>query len=69
MKVVLGSGKPELKDGILVVHTTEKLEKGMANRDVILQVSKFYKVSSNDVRIVSGMKSRRKVLKIKGDTD
>lgn len=69
VKVVLGSGKAELKDGILVIHTTQKLEKGLANRDVILQVAKYYKVPSAQVRITAGLKSRRKVLEVTGADD
>ncbi len=64
VKVALGSGKPELKDGLLVIHTTAKLEKGQANRDVIQQVAKFYGMPSTSVRITSGFKSRKKVLEV-----
>lgn len=64
VKVVIGSGKPEFKDGILIIHTTEKLEKGLANRDIIQQVAKYYKVPSTEVRITNGLRSRKKVLEI-----
>ncbi len=64
VKVLSGSGKPEFSGEILIVHTTEKLEKGQANRDVVRQVAKFYKVSTNSVRISKGLKSRNKLLEI-----
>ena len=64
MRVVLGSGEPEMKEGALVIHTTAKLEKGQANRDVVQQVAKFFGVQSGNVRIVKGFKSRRKTLEI-----
>lgn len=69
VRVRLGSGKPEFKDEILTVHTTEKLEKGLANRDVIQQIAKFYNVSSSEIRIVTGLKSRRKIIEINAAPD
>lgn len=64
MKVVLSPGKPHFDGGILVVHTTERPEKGMANRDIIQQVAKFYGVRTDEVKIRKGLKSRRKLLEV-----
>lgn len=64
IKVIFGSGEPSMHEGTLVVHTTEKPERGMANRDVIIQVAKFYGVNQTSVNIIRGHKSRRKVLQV-----
>ena len=64
IKVIFGSGEPSIHEGTLVVHTTEKPERGMANRDVIIQVAKFYGVPQTSVNIIRGQKSRRKVLQV-----
>lgn len=67
IKVILGQGKPHYDGDILIIHTTEKPEKGMANRDIIRQVAALYHVSSGDVHIKSGLKSRKKVFEITGE--
>lgn len=64
VKVMFGRGKTHFDGDILIVHTSEKPEKGKANRDVISQVADLYNVSSGNVRIKSGLKSRKKVLEI-----
>lgn len=64
VKVVHGSGKPYFDGDTLVIHTTEKAQKGMANRDVVLQVAEHYCVPSSDVHIKAGFKSRKKVLEV-----
>lgn len=69
VRVVFGQGRPKLEDGILAIHTSEKPEKGMANRDVVSQVARFYGVPASHVRIRSGLKSRNKLLELVGVED
>ena len=64
IRVIFGSGDPRLDGETLIIHTTEKPEKGMANRDIVNQVARFYGVSSTSVVIRSGFKSRRKVVEL-----
>lgn len=66
VKVVFGKGVPRFLDGILVIHTDEKPENGRANRDIVNQVAKLYGIPAADVSIRGGLKSRRKVLELKG---
>lgn len=66
VKVVFSSGKPQFEGDTLIIHTTEKPEKGMANRDVINQVAKFYGIPGTSVSIKNGLKSRKKVLELSG---
>lgn len=48
----------------IIVGSTSKPEKGKANLDLIKKLAKHFKVSSSQVRIVSGFKSRRKIVEI-----
>ena len=48
----------------LFVKTTATPEKGKANKQVILLLVKFYKISKNQLEIVRGLKSKNKVIKI-----
>lgn len=66
VKVIPGTGKPEISGEYLVIHTKEKFEKGLANRDIISQVARFYGVNQSDVRIKSGFTSRKKILEVAG---
>jgi uncharacterized protein YggU (UPF0235/DUF167 family) len=59
-----GSGKPEMIGGNLVVHTTEERKNNAANRDVIRQVSQFFSVGTDQIRIVRGHTKSRKILEI-----
>ena len=52
------------KDGFIKAYITEAPEKGKANKAVIELVARHYKVKKNQVRIVSGQKSRNKVAEI-----
>ena len=53
-----------MKDGILVVHTSEERRNNQANRDIIRQVSQFLSVGADRIRIVRGHTKSRKVLEI-----
>ncbi len=64
--VVVKKGDEKIieKDGQLEVHTNVPLQNNMANRDVIRQVSEYYHVRSEQVKIIRGFKSRRKTIKV-----
>lgn len=48
----------------IFVGLTSKPEKGKANLELIKKLAKHFKVPSSHVRIVSGLKSRRKIVEI-----
>jgi len=48
----------------IIVGLTSKPEKGKANLELIKKLAKHFKVSSSQVKIVSGLKSRRKIVEI-----
>ena len=48
----------------ILVGLTSKPEKGKANVELIRKLAKHFKVSSSHVRIISGLKSRRKTVEI-----
>lgn len=64
VKVIPGTGKPQISGEFLVIHTRENFEKGMANRDVISQIAEYYSVSQANVRIRRGFTSRRKLVDV-----
>ena len=48
----------------IFVGLTSKPEKGKANLELIKKLAKYFKVPSSHVRIVSGLKSRRKIVEV-----
>ena len=67
VKVKTNAFKNEVKlidNKKLFVKTTATPEKGKANKQVILLLAKFYKISKNQLEIVRGLKSKNKVIKI-----
>ena len=46
------------------MKTTATPEKEKANKQVILLLAKFYKISKNQLEIVRGLKSKNKIIKI-----
>ena len=67
VKVKTNASKNEVKlidNKKLSVKTTATPEKGRANKQVILLLAKFYKISKNQLKIVRGLKSKNKVIKI-----
>ena len=54
------------EDGILVVRLTSPPVEGAANASLVKLVSKTLKIARGRVRIVSGEKSRNKVLEVNG---
>ncbi|OGM92545.1 hypothetical protein A2755_00415 [Candidatus Wolfebacteria bacterium RIFCSPHIGHO2_01_FULL_48_22] len=51
-------------DGSYTVHTHSTPVDGKANKDVINQVAKYFKVPKSSVKILSGTTSKKKVLEI-----
>ena len=41
-----------------------KPEKGEANRELIRKLAKYFKVSTSQIRIVAGLKSKSKVIEV-----
>lgn len=64
IKVLRGEIPIEMKNGILVVFTTEKRKNNRANIDVVKQLSKYYSVPQSSIRIVAGAKSTKKVVEV-----
>lgn len=64
VKVIPGTGNPEISGEFLVIHTKEKFEKGLANRDVVAQIAEYYGVGKGKVQIRSGFTSRRKLVEV-----
>lgn len=62
-----GASPIEEKEGLLIVQTKEKRENNRANMDVINQVAKFYGIQVQDVKILSGFSSRKKILRVEKD--
>ena len=54
----------KVENNKIVVGLTSKPEKGRANLELIRKLAKHFNVSSSQIRIVSGMKSRRKVIEV-----
>ena len=48
----------------IVVGLTSKPEKGKANMELIKKLAKYFNVTPAQVKIVSGLKSRRKMIDI-----
>ena len=51
----------------IIVGLLSRPEKGKANRELIEKLARYFKVSSSRVRIISGLRSRRKVVEIEMD--
>ena len=54
---------------ILIIKTKEPPREGRANTAVIRLAAQFFKVPRSEVRIVSGLASRNKVIEISGTQD
>jgi len=56
-------------DGALVVRVCEPASDGRANAAVARELAERFGVARRSVRIVSGTRSRRKVVEVDGDDD
>ena len=54
----------EVSEDELAVRTTARAHDGEANRAVVQILSKYFKVGKTRVNIVSGEKSKRKIIEI-----
>ena len=54
----------EIDGNRIVVGLTSKPEKGEANRELVKKLAKHFKVSSSQIKIVSGLTSKSKVVEI-----
>ena len=50
----------------ILVGVTSKPEKGKANSEIVKKIAAHFNVSSSRVRILSGLKSRRKTVEVTG---
>ena len=66
VKVSHGKGSICEENGYLRIYTMEPREKNKANIDVIRQISKYYNVPSTSIRIISGQRSKSKIVEIDG---
>lgn len=48
----------------IFVGVTSKPEKGKANLELIKKLATHFKISSSQIKIVSGLKSRKKIVEI-----
>ena len=54
----------KVEDDKIIVGLTSKPKRGRANLELIRKLAKHFNVSSSQIRIVSGMKSRRKIIEV-----
>lgn len=48
----------------IMVGLTPMPKKGVANRELTRKIAKYFGLSSSQVRIISGLKSRKKIVEI-----
>ena len=54
----------EVEGNKIIVGLTSKPERGKANAELIKKIASYFNISLLNVKIVSGFKSRRKIVKI-----
>ncbi|MDE1828953.1 MAG: DUF167 domain-containing protein [Thaumarchaeota archaeon] len=54
----------EVKDNHIEIGIMSKPQKGEANEEIIKKIAKYFHVSRSNVRLVSGQKSRIKVVQV-----
>ena len=54
----------EVRGDRIIVGLTSKPERGKANRELIKKLAKHFDVPQSRVRIVSGLRSRNKIVEI-----
>jgi len=55
----------KLDNTYYVIYTKELPEQGKANRGVVRLLSKYFSISQSKIMIISGQKSRTKIVDIK----
>jgi uncharacterized protein (TIGR00251 family) len=58
------SGKIELNGNEITMSIKSEPKHGKANREMIRKISKFFIVPENNIHIISGLTSRKKVIEI-----
>jgi uncharacterized protein (TIGR00251 family) len=54
----------EIEGDRIMVGLTTMPKKGAANRELVRKLAKYFGLSSSQVRIISGLKSRNKIVEI-----
>ena len=54
----------EIDGNKILVGLTSRPEKGEANRELVRKLAKYFNVSTSQIRIVSGLKSKSKFVEI-----
>jgi uncharacterized protein len=54
----------EVKDDEIFIGINSKPQKGEANKELIYKISKYFNVNTSQLRIISGQKSRKKLIQI-----
>jgi uncharacterized protein (TIGR00251 family) len=57
--------KVEKKEGVFTLCVKEPAKEGRANKAVVDLLSKYFKVPKSRVVILSGMKSKQKIIEVK----
>ena len=57
--------KVERVDDVFTVYVKEPAKEGKANRAVVELISKYFKIPKSKIVILSGMKSKQKIIEIK----
>ncbi len=64
VKVKRGNGQIVAEDDKLTVYTNEPRENGKANADVLRQLCAHFNVDQSRIKIIRGMRSTNKTVKI-----
>jgi len=66
IKVFPKSSREELveKDGVIKAYVKAAPDKGKANKAVIGLIAKMFRVKKSDVKIITGLTSREKVVEV-----
>lgn len=64
MTVFLHADYIEVKGDKIEIGVMSKPQKGKANSEIIKKIAKHFEISSSSVRLVSGEKSRDKIIEI-----
>lgn len=67
IKVKTGARKESVEkidEDNYIIFVKERPEKGLANRAVIRTLSRHFGILQQDVKIISGLSSRKKIIKI-----
>ncbi len=57
-----------VKNDLIEIGVMVKPQKGEANSEIIKKIAKYFHVSRSDVRLVSGEKSRNKIVQVTSQT-